>query len=415
MEHIFNNIGDPLGVKKLNNIAGINKDIIIAVNSSFIDAVKQTKKISNQFKGSTPLKTCENIWNFLKNNILYLKDPEGYQFIKQPRKFLKDRSGDCKSFSLFTAAVLKNIYPNANIFLRYASYSTNNIPTHVYTIFQDEKETIIIDAVYKWFNKQKEYKFKIDYKMKVYTLAGIEETETINGRGRIKAAIKKATGAVKAAVSPQQQAQSSAPKRLKDKLKGLVKKTIQGGKKVGFAPARAAFLGLLELNLKGLATKLSAAAKQDNSKLVNIWKKVGGDPSQLQKHVEKGSKRKSIGDVEEIEGIGAVTAAAAATAVAAAAPIIILFVDMLKKMKKTPEMAEGGDLTALETEATSNLSAEGVSPEEAREAANAPDSAGGGLGMDPKTMMLLGGGAIALFLLRRNSFIFIDEKEKINK
>lgn len=401
MENIFNSIGNPLGIKKLNNAAGINKDIIIAVNSSFIDAVKQTKKISNQFKGSTPLKTCENIWNFLKNNILYLKDPEGYQFIKQPRKFLKDRSGDCKSFSLFTAAVLKNIYPKANIYLRYASYSTNNIPTHVYTIYQDEKETIIIDAVYKFFNKQKEYKFKIDYKMKVYTLAGIEESETINGKGRIKAAIKKATGAVKAAVSPQQQAQSSAPKRLKDKIKGIVKRTIKGGKKVGFAPARAAFLGLVEMNLKGLATKLSEAAKQDNSKLVTIWQKVGGDPNQLQKHIEKGSKRKSIGDIEEIEGIGAVTAAAVAAAVAAAAPIIVLFVDMLKKMKQTKAMQEGGEITDLEKDAASNLSAEGVTPEEAREAANAPDSSGGGLGMDPKTLMLLGGGAIALIFLMK--------------
>lgn len=401
MENIFDNIGSPSGKKTLNNLAGINKDIIIAVNSSFIDAVKQTKNISNQFKGSTPLKTCENIWNFLKNNILYLKDPEGYQFIKQPRKFLKDRSGDCKSFSLFTAAVLKNIYPKANIYLRYASYNDNNIPTHVYTIYQDEKGLIIIDAVYKWFNKQKEYKFKIDYKMKVYTLAGIEESETINGKGRLKAAIKKAGAAVKAAVTPQKQAQATAPKKLKDKLKGLIKGAVQGGKKVGFAPARAAFLGLLELNVKGLASKLSAAAKQDNSKVIEIWKKVGGDPSQLQKHVEKGSKRKSIGDLEEIEGIGVVTASSAVAAIAAAAPIIVLFTDMLKKMKKTPEMAEGGDLTTLELDATTNLNAEGTTPEDARAAANTPDSAGGSLGMDPKTLMLLGGAAIALVFLMK--------------
>jgi len=409
LEHIFNNIGNPSGKKTLNNLAGINKDIIIAVNSSFIDAVKQTKKISNQFKGSTPLKTCENIWNFLKNNILYLKDPEGYQFIKQPRKFLNDRSGDCKSFSLFTAACLKNIYPKANIYLRYASYNGNNIPTHVYTIYQDENETIIIDAVYKAFNKQKEYKFKLDYKMKVYTLAGIEESETINGKGRLKGliktaagAVKAAGGAVKAAVTPQQQAGSTAPKGLKGKLKGLIKGAVQGGKKIGFAPARAAFLGLLELNVKGLATKLSAAAKQDNNKLVEIWKKVGGDPSQLQKHIEKGSKRKSIGDLEEVEGIGVVTVAAAGAALAAASPIIILFLDMLKKMKKTPEMEEGGDLNTLETEATTNLNAEGTSPEDARAAANTPDdTAGGSLGMDPKTLMLLGGAAIALVFLMK--------------
>jgi hypothetical protein len=184
-------------------------------------------------------------------------------------------------------------------------------------------------------------------------------------------------------------------------LKGLIKGAVQGGKKIGFAPARAAFLGLLELNVKGLATKLSEAAKQDNNKLVEIWTKVGGDPNQLKKHVEKGSKRKSIGDIEEIEGVGAVTVATATAAVAAASPIIILFLDMLKKMKKTPEMSEGGDLNTLETEATTNLNAEGTSPEDARAAANTPDSAGGSLGMDPKTLMLLGGAAIALVFLMK--------------
>jgi len=399
LQHVFNSIGQPYGTKKLNNISAINADIINALNSSFIDAVKQTKIIADNFKGSTPLKTCENIFNFLKNEIFYKKDPEGYQFIKQPKKFLKDKSGDCKSFSLFTAACLKNIYPNSNIYLRYASYNHNNIPTHVYCIMEYNKEIIIIDAVYKWFNKQKEYKHKIDYKMKVYTLAGLNDFETINGRGRIKAAIKKATGAVKSAVTPQKQAQTSAPKKLKDKLKGLVKKTIKGGKKVGFAPARAAFLGLLETNIKGLASKLQAALKQDSTKVLNIWSKIGGDPEQLKKHIAKGASRKSIGGYE-VEEIGAVTAAAVSTAAAAAAPIIVLFVDLMKKMKKTPEMSEGGDLETLEIEANNNLANEGTNAAETKAAADAEDSSGGGLGIDPKILMI-GGAAVALLLFMK--------------
>jgi len=65
-------------------------------------------------------------------------------------------------------------------------------------------------------------------------------------------------------------------------------------------------------------------------------------------------------------------------------------------------MEEGGDLNTLETEATTNLNAEGTSPEDARAAANTPDdTAAGSLGMDPKTLMLLGGAAIALVFLMK--------------
>ena len=392
MDNVFNNIGASFGTKKLNNSAGINRDIIEAVNSSFIEAVKQNKNISADFKGNTPLETCLNIWNFLRTEIFYKKDPEGYQFIKQPRKFLEDKSGDCKSFSLFTAAVLKNIYPKANIYLRYASYSFVNIPTHVYTIYQDEKETIIIDAVYNKFNKQKKFNFKIDYKMKVYTLAGIEDFETINGKGKIKAAIRKATGK-----SPQQQAANSGHKTIKDKIKGVIKKTITGGKKVGFAPSRAAFLGLVLLNIKGLATKILLSSKEHPEELKTKWLKVGGDYNQLIKSATTGASRKAIGDLDE--EIGSLTAVA--TSLSAAAPIIIFFTDLFKKLKGKGA-TEGGTSADLETISNNDLEAEGLTKADARAAAETPETGSGILPtMEPKTMMLIGGGTLALLLLMK--------------
>jgi hypothetical protein len=398
---ILNTIGKPDYNNNLNTAIGINEDIINTINGNFNKAVKEVKNIAPDFKGSNYLETCKNIWNFLKENITYKKDPTGYQLIKLPRRFLAEASGDCKSYSLFTAAVLKNIYPEAETFLRYAGYSSINIPTHVYTILKVGDKKIIVDAVYNKFNKEKEYKYKNDYKMKIYTLSGIEDIETISGRGRIKAAIKKATAAVKAAVTPQQQANQTAPKRLKDKIKAVVKKTIQGGKKIGFAPARAAFLGLVEINAKGLASKLNSGLKQDPTNISNIWIKLGGDPNQLKKSIANGKARKAIGELEE--EIGVVTAAAATTAAATAAPIIMMFLDLLKKLKQDPEMKEGSSLDSLSLDTANNLSAEGVTPDEIRQAAATPDTGDSGAGgMSKQTMLMIGGAAaIALFLMMK--------------
>jgi hypothetical protein len=58
--------------------------------------------------------------------------------------------------------------------LRYTSYKkNNNTPTHVYAVGSDEKgQDIIIDAVYKQFNKEVPYTYKKDYPMQISILSG---------------------------------------------------------------------------------------------------------------------------------------------------------------------------------------------------------------------------------------------------
>lgn len=415
MQGVFEQIGQPERKATLNSTQALNSDIIKALNSSFKDAVKQTKKIAHRFEGSLPAQTCVNIWEFLRNDIQYKKDPEGLQLIRQPRAFLEAKTGDCKSFSLFAAAVLKNIYPNAKVFLRYAAYGSLNIPTHVYCVVQTGNKKIICDGVYKYVGKEKKYTYKQDYEMKVYTLSGLE-TETINGKGRLKAALQAAVknvtsttqaavknvtstaqtaaNSVKNAVTPQQKAATSAPKKLKDKIKGVIKKVVKGGKTVAFAPSRAAFLGLVAANVRGLATKIATSIKQHPEEVKNIWTKVGGDFNQLTKTANNGAKRKRI---LGIEGIGEpVTASAAVTALAAAAPVIALFVGLFKKLKGTD--ATDTDTQFLDNISTETLSAEGTSVREVAEAANTPDNSGSGTGSN-KTLLYGGLGILALLAL----------------
>ena len=133
--------------------------------------------------------------------------------------------------------------------------------------------------------------------------------------------------------------------------KGL-KKAFKGLKTVSLAAPRNAFLGLLRLNLRGLASKLNRAPKD---KVFRLWDRLGGKRSSLEKAISKGAQKKPLlgakgtgkrikrirgfseGDylaldkfnVQFNKNIGEPVTAAAV--ISAAAPILIAFTNLLKK------------------------------------------------------------------------------------
>lgn len=151
---------------------GLNSDIIKTINSTFPRAVEEARTFAPQFQGATRTDTARNIWNYLKNQIKYKKDPPGKQFIKMPRRFNYEATGDCKSFSTFTAGVLGAL--GLPVSYRYTSYDkSDSTPTHIYTVTKDENgNDIIIDGVYDFFNREAPYTFKKDSKMQIAVLSG---------------------------------------------------------------------------------------------------------------------------------------------------------------------------------------------------------------------------------------------------
>jgi len=147
------NIGSSVIVKK----SGTNSDIIKTIHSVLPFAIKQAKnaKFDQILKGKTEIETCQNIWNFLRRNLRYKEDSIHFQDIKLPRKLVLDGSGDCKSYSLFTAAILKSL--NIPFKFVYTSYNENKTPSHVYI---QTDSGIIIDGVYSQFNKEKKWTYK---------------------------------------------------------------------------------------------------------------------------------------------------------------------------------------------------------------------------------------------------------------
>lgn len=125
---------------------GDTSDIIKVVMMAYdIENDPQIQVVATELKGNTIVDTCRNIWKYLQQNITYRAD-SGMQEIKSPARLIHDKSGDCKSYALFTAVILRWLGIK-NVF-RFVSYDNNAEATHVYIVaFNEENQPVIIDAV----------------------------------------------------------------------------------------------------------------------------------------------------------------------------------------------------------------------------------------------------------------------------
>jgi hypothetical protein len=135
-------------IKNINKVitnSGNTSDIINVVMYAYdVESDPQIKALAEKLRGVNDVETCRNIWKYLIDNITYKADSDGTkgELIKSPARLLVDGTGDCKSYSLFTAVCLR--WLGIPHFFRFASYSTKPEATHVYVVANNN---IIIDAV----------------------------------------------------------------------------------------------------------------------------------------------------------------------------------------------------------------------------------------------------------------------------
>ena len=378
------------GIDKVYKSKADNKDIRDLIESLVPTAKAQMKEFSKQFKGGTEKQTCKKIFDYIKSHFTYVADG-GQQIVKLPSALLEKRVGDCKSYALFTAAILENLkIPYKFV---YTSYSANPIPQHIYVV---TKDNCIIDVVYGKFNQEKKPTYKYIKDMDVRYMAGIGCSGDCGcGMGAVtlpKINLSKAATAVTAAA-----------------------KNAGGNLKVtGMAGGRALFLAMVQKNLDGMATKLT---KVDANLLKSNWSKVGGDYTALQNAIKKGSgvpakKLGFLGKLRQllakkgiIKGIGAASdaeiqaaivtisttigtaiAPAAGTAAGASVGAVLagIYPVIMQLVKQTPA-SESGDITA--TDLTND--------------ANAFADQGGGSGFGKLLPVIAIGGAVLYFVLNK--------------
>ena len=314
----------------------------------------------------------KRVAEYIFTNLKYKQDGYEAQKIQLPGRLLQNGVGDCKSFSLLFCACMTSLgYKNG---FRFASYKQNKIPTHVYNFVLDNQNNILtFDTCVRTLKESPNYTYIKD--MQVEYLTGVPTmietgTEYIGKKGRVKKVIKKA---------------------------------FQGYKKIQLGPQRGAALGLIALNVRGLATKIK---RTPADKVKKLWQRLGGDYKKLMAAVDKGANKKPVFGMRDKRKISAyysddesyigIEPATTAALLASAAPILLALSKLFKSSGVDGEAGEETltDAEAAETEAIGEKTV--VSDTESSEAAAAqPPTAD----QDPSNLQVLNTGFKASHLL----------------
>lgn len=152
-------------------------DIISNLLTVHNEYKKDYDKIYPYFLGSNLDETCYNIYNFLKNNVLYKIEPSEKQTLKSPSAIIAQGYGDCKQYAQFIGGILDAISrnkQNINWCYRFTSYNEDKQLQHVFVVAKDKSgKEIWIDPVLDTFDKKKKYTYKEDKKpMALYKISG---------------------------------------------------------------------------------------------------------------------------------------------------------------------------------------------------------------------------------------------------
>lgn len=373
-------------------------DIIGGMLDAHIKYAPEYNKIAGSFAGRDVKSTARNIYDFLKKNVNYVIEPDDKQMLKSPSAILytgKSSGSDCKNYALFTAGILDALnrsgFPIKWTF-RFASYRMfDKMPHHTFVVINpDTDKEIWIDPVLNSFNQKKQYYYKLDKKpknMALISLAGIGKA-------------KKTKSAKKVARSTKRK---EAVKKIANKLKTTGKAVI----KVAGAPVRNSFLLLVKVNFKNLAGKLKRVYDTNPDKLKTFWSGFSGQWDSLIKAINTGYNKKAIG------GYMGVVAPAVATAVTTASPILIKLAKFLKSIGIDPETIKELAQEKLNQVAENVVNkvtgeAKQIEAEEKQEVAQTDkelsteeSGSDSGSGMGKNTLLLVGAGAVGLYLLTR--------------
>ena len=266
-----------------------NGELQRAIEAAIPQATKQAATFADRYKGKNELETCKKIFNFLKNDINYKADGANQQ-VRLPSGLMRTKQGDCKSYSVFTSAVLSNLgIPHK---LVYASYDpTDPTPSHIYVITDSG---CIIDAVYGKFNAEKKATFKKYKNMNISYIAGVKPRKI--GRSCGYSGIGATEGAFEWA--SRNGINLSAGQKIAIGAQKVLSMAIGG---------RSIVRNLIQKNAGGFATSLNKLMVESRSqrpgqtswdKMRSIeinWLNKGGNPNELYESIAEGASKTPTG------------------------------------------------------------------------------------------------------------------------
>ena len=125
---------------------GNNYDVQNYVKQCYEKWRDQPMLMVEELKGLTIIEQCQQIFWHVIENVNYVVDQPGSQYIKSPARLIADKSGDCKSMTIFIASCLHCL--GIKHAIRFVNFDGGSQYTHVYPIAFDENQTpIILDCV----------------------------------------------------------------------------------------------------------------------------------------------------------------------------------------------------------------------------------------------------------------------------
>jgi len=272
-----------------------NAELQAAIEAAIPQAVAQTKSIAQRYKGKSEAETCKKIFDYLKNNINYRADGPN-QAVRLPSGLMRTLQGDCKSYSVFTSAILSNLgIPHS---LVYASYDPNDpTPSHIYVVTD---KGCIIDAVYGKFNAEKKPEFKKLKKMNISYIAGVHSKRKIGNMGKYGTGGACGIGAVEGAFewASRNGINLSASQKIAIAAQKVLPIAIGG---------RAILRNLIQKNAGGFATSLNKLMQEsrfqrqgqpawDKMRAIELtWLNKGGNPNELYESISEGATKTPTG------------------------------------------------------------------------------------------------------------------------
>jgi hypothetical protein len=268
-----------------------NGELQRAIEAVIPQATKQAAAFANRYKGKDEMATCKNIFDYLKNNINYKADGANQQ-VRLPSGLMRTKQGDCKSYSVFTSAVLSNLgIPHK---LVYASYDPKDpTPSHIYVVTD---KGCIIDAVYGKFNAEKKPTFKKYKNMNISYIAGVKPRRIGRSCNTGYAGIGATEGAFEWA------------KRNGINLSAGQKIAIGAQKVLPMAiGGRSIVRNLIQKNAGGFATSLNKIMVEsrsqrpgqpswDKMRAIELqWLNKGGNPNELYESITEGASKTPTG------------------------------------------------------------------------------------------------------------------------
>jgi hypothetical protein len=267
-----------------------NGELQRAIEAAIPQATKQAATFADRYKGKNEWETCKKIFDYLKNNINYKADGANQQ-VRLPSGLMRTKQGDCKSYSVFTSAVLSNLgIPHK---LVYASYDPKDpTPSHIYVMTDCG---YIVDAVYGKFNAEKKATFKKYKPMNISYIAGVKPRRKI-GRSCGYSGIGATEGAFEWA--SRNGINLSAGQKIAIGAQKVLPMAIGG---------RSIVRNLIQKNAGGFATSLNKLMIESRSqrpgqtswdKMRSIelnWLNKGGNPNELYESIAEGASKTPTG------------------------------------------------------------------------------------------------------------------------